>query len=74
MLGNDARRGRVGDSGGVRAGLGGFPFSTTLTKGGVCMANGECEPSALERRTSWVGAEIERWGVAGTGGRDTPDP
>ena len=70
MLGKVARRGRVGDSGGVRAGLGGFALFVRPLLGGICRANGECEPSALERSTSWVGAETERCGVVGIGGLD----
>jgi len=59
-LGKLARRGLIGLSGGGRSGCGGTPLS--LTRESFCMfrAKGECEPRALERRSSAEGADAAR--------------
>lgn len=55
------RLGLIIGAGGDRLGLGGTLISGLAVSEGTLRLNGACEPRALERETSCVGADAERW-------------
>lgn len=59
-LGKLAPRGLVSGAGGERSGRGGTLISGLAVSGGTLRLKGACEPRALERDTSCVGADAER--------------